>query len=123
MELLPKAPLAKGYRLKFNTEGPTARTQTKQLVESLRIGTGADATWKDVFVNLPDDKGHETLLVGIDRSRMETAKSSNLNFLLESIKGKLSCQPIAKLNREAAITQSWKSIPELHQKSCFEMNK
>ena len=62
----------------------------------------------------------ETLFVGLDRSRMETAKSRNLKILLDIIQEKLPSQPIAKLNHEAAITQSWKSIAELRQKSCYE---
>ena len=36
VEMLPKAPLARGYRLKLTTQGPTAATQAKQLLDSLR---------------------------------------------------------------------------------------
>ena len=57
MELLPKTPLAKGYRLKFNAASLTASTQAKQLVESLR----SDQGWKEVFVNLPEDKGKTSI--------------------------------------------------------------
>ena len=51
---------------------------------------------------------------------METAQSRNLKFLLDIIKEKLPSQPVAKLNREATITKSWKSIAELRQKSGYE---
>ena len=33
VELLPQIPMVRGYRFKFTTPGPTAATQTKQLVE------------------------------------------------------------------------------------------
>ena len=89
VELLPKARMARGYQLKLSTPGPTATTQTKQLVESLRSGKGTDATWQEVFVTLPDGESTEKLFVGLDRSRLETAKSRNLKMLLDIIKEKL----------------------------------
>ena len=105
VELLPKAPFARGYRVKFTTPGLTAATQAKQLVESLRSGKGPDATWQEVSVTLPDGITHEKVFIGLDRSRSEAAKSRNLKILLDIIKTKLPGQPIAKLNREAAITK------------------
>ena len=50
---------------------------------------------------------------------METATSRNLKSLFEILEEKLLAQPIAKLNREAAVTKSWKIIAELRQNSCF----
>ena len=97
--------MARGYRLKFTT--PMAATQAKQLVESLRTSEGPDATWQKVSVSLPDGETNERILIGLDRSRLETAKSRNLKILLDIIKAKLPNQPIAQLNREAAITKSW----------------
>ena len=85
VELLPKAPMARGYRLKFSSPGPTAATQTKQLIESLRTGKGTDATWQEVFVTLPDDETKETIFIGLDRSRLEAGKSRNLKILLDII--------------------------------------
>ena len=51
---------------------------------------------------------------------METAKSRNLKILLDVIKAKLPNQPIAKLNREATITKSWRYIAEHWQKTGYE---
>ena len=113
VELLPKAPLARGYRVKFSAPGLTAATQAKQLVESLRTGKGPDATWQDVSVTLPDETTREKIFIGLDRSRNEATKGRNLKILLDIFKTKLPGQPIAKLNREAAITKSWKSLAEL----------
>ena len=113
VELLPKAPLARGYRVKFGAPGLTAATQAKQLVESLRTGKGPDATWQEVTITLPDDSTHEKIFIGLDRSRNEATKGRNLKILLDIFKTKLPGQPIAKLNREAAITKSWKSLAEL----------
>ena len=67
-----------------------------------------------VFVTLPDVGANEKV-IGLDRSRLETANSRNLNILLDIIKAKLPGQPIAKFNREGAIAKSWKSIAELWQ--------
>jgi hypothetical protein len=120
VELLPKAPMARGCRLNFTTPGPTAATQVKQLVDSLRTGKGTDATWQKVFVTFPGGETYEQIFVGLDRSCLETAKSRNLKILLDTIKAKSPNQPIAKLNREAAITKSWKSIAELQQLSGSE---
>ena len=52
--MIPTAPMARGYRFKFTIAGPTAATQAKELVDSLRTGKGIDATWQEVFVTLPD---------------------------------------------------------------------
>ncbi len=119
VELLPKAPFARGYRVKFTTPGPTATTQAKQLVESLRSGKGPDAVWQEVSIRLPDDITREKVFIGLDRSRSEAAKGRNLKILLDIIKAKLPGQPIAKLNREAAITKSWKSLAELKPHSNY----
>ena len=120
VDLLPKAPLAKGYRLKFVTPGPTATTQAKQFVDSLRSEKGADATWQHKIVTLPDSETKEHFFIGLDTSRLEAAKSQNLKVLLDIIKSKLPNQPIAKLNRETAIAKSWKSLAELRQQTSFE---
>ena len=101
---MPKAPLVRSYRLKFVTAGPTAATQAKQVVESLRSGKGTDAVWQEVFVTLPDNETNEKIFIGLGRSRIEATKSRNLKYLLDIIKAKLPGQPIAKLNREAAFT-------------------
>ena len=77
VELLPKAPLAKGYRL---SQGPTAGTQAEYLVESLPFGKGTEATWKEVFVTFPGGESTEKLFVGLVRSRMETAKSRKVTL-------------------------------------------
>ena len=119
VELLPKALFARGYRVKFTTPGLTAATQAKQLVESLRSGKGPDATWQEVSMTLPDGITHEKVFIGLDRSRSEAAKGRNLKILLDIIKTKLPGQPIAKLNREAAITKSWKSLAELKPHSNY----
>jgi len=119
VELLPKAPFARSYRLKFVTAGPTAATQAKQVVDSLRSGKGTDAKWQEVFVTLPDNETNEKSFIGLDRSRAEATKSRNLKILLDIIKAKLPGQPIAKLNREAAITKSWKSLAERRQHSTY----
>ena len=60
------------------------------------------------------------IFVVLDRSRLETAISRNLKIILDIIKAKLPSQPIAKLNREAAITKSSKSIAEFRQRSGYE---
>ena len=112
VELLPKAPYARSYRLKFSSPGPSAATQAKQLVESLRSGKGSEAVWQEVSITLPDDITRDKVFIGLDRSRSEAAKGRNLKILLDIIKTKLPGQPIAKLNREAAITKSWKSLAE-----------
>ena len=78
VELLPKASYARGYRIKFTTPGPTAATQAKQLVESLRSGKGPDAVWQEVSITLPDDITREKVFIGLDRSRSEAAKGRNL---------------------------------------------
>lgn len=61
VELLPKAPLANIYRLKLTTRGPTASSQARQLVESLRFGKGTGTTWKEVFVTLPDGEATKSI--------------------------------------------------------------
>ena len=119
VELLPKAPLARGYRVKFSAPGLTAATQAKQLVESLRTGKGPDATWQEVTVTLPDESTREKIFIGLDRSRNEATKGRNLKILLDIFKTKLPGQPIAKLNRVAAITKSWKSLAELKPHSNY----
>jgi hypothetical protein len=58
----------------------------------------------------------------LDRSRSEAAKGRNLKILLDIITTKLPGQPIAKLNREAAITKSWKSLAELKPHSNYSKN-
>ena len=73
-----------------------------------------------VIVNLLEDKIKETLFVGLDRSRIETAKSKNLKILFEIIKEKFPAQPTAKLNRQATITKHWKVVAELRQTACFD---
>ena len=115
----PKPPLARSYRLKFFTAGPVAATQAKQVVDSLRSGKGTDAKWQEVFVTLPDNETNEKIFIGLDRSRTEATKSRNLKILFDIIKTKLPGQPIAKLNREAAVTKSWKSLAELRQHSNY----
>ena len=122
VELLPKAPMARSCRLKFAATGPTAATQAKQLVNSLRSGKGTDAKWQEVFVTLSDNETNEKIFIGMDRSRSEATKSRNLKILLDIFKAKLPGQPIAKLNREAAITKSWKSLAEFKQHSNFSKN-
>ena len=119
VELLPKAPHARGYRVKFSSPGLTAATQAKQLVESLRSGKGPDATWQEISITLPDEATREKVFIGLDRSRNEATKGRNLKILLDIIKTKLPGQPIAKLNREATITKSWKSLAELKPHSNY----
>ena len=106
---MPKAPLARSYRLKFVTTGPTAATQSRQFVDSLRSDKGANAKWQEVFATLPENETNRKIFIGLGRSRTEATKSRNLEILLDITKAKLPNQPIAKLNREAAITKSWKS--------------
>ena len=65
VELLPKAPLARSYRLKFAAPGPTAATQAKQLVDSLRSGKGTDAVWQTVFGTLPDNTTSEKIFIEV----------------------------------------------------------
>ena len=73
VDLLPKAPMAKGCRLHFTSPGPTATTQAKQLVDSLRSGKGTDASWQEVFVTPPDNEAKDKIFIGLDSSRLETA--------------------------------------------------
>jgi hypothetical protein len=75
--------------------------------------------WQEVCVTLPDGATSEKIFIGMDRSRSEATKSRNLKILLDIIKAKLPGQPIAKLNREAAITKSWKSLAELKPHSNY----
>ena len=111
--------MARSYRLKFAATGPTAATQAKQFLDSLRSGKGTDAKWQEVFVTLPDNETNEKIFIGMDRSRSEATKSRNLTILLDIFKTKLPGQPIAKLNRDAAITKSWKSLAELKPHSNY----
>ena len=75
-----------------------------------------------VSITLPDDITREKIFIGLNRSRSEAAKGRNLKILLDIIKTKLPGQPIAKLNREAAITKSWKSLAELKPHSNYGKN-
>ena len=78
VELLPKTPMARGYRLKFTTPGPTAATQSKQM-------TNITPHWKRNRRHLARSLRHypprrgttEKIFVGLDRSRLERTKSRN----------------------------------------------
>ena len=112
--------MARGYRLKFTTPGPIPPLKLNN--SSIHSAPEKEPTplVTQIFDTLPDGETHEQIFVGLERSRLEAAKSRNLKVLLDIITEKPPSQPIAKLNREAAITKSWKSIAERQQHSGYE---